>query len=119
MRIQMIIAVAGAALLAVAAPALGHSRLVRTSPAAGSTARPSLAAVTVTFGGPLRSGTVTVVGPGRKVFSKGRGGSDPRDITRLLVGLRPLKPGGYTVVWTSVAADGHGQRGTFAFRVAR
>ena len=76
--------------------------------------------MTVTFTGPLRRGTVRVVGPGSKVVSVGKGGRDPRNIKRLLVPLKgSLKAGSYKASWTIVAADGHAQKGSFSFRLKR
>ena len=76
--------------------------------------------MTVTFTGPLRRGTVRVVGPGSKVVSVGKGGRDPRNISRLLVGLKgSLKAGSYKASWTILAADGHNQKGSFQFRLKR
>ena len=40
----------------------------------------------MTFNGTLRRGTLQVTGPGSKVASVGRGGRDPRNVARLLVG---------------------------------
>ncbi len=115
------ISIVAAVLLAPGAPvALGHTEVKSTSPARGTTAKTSIARATVTFDGPIRRGTLRVVGPGGHVASVGSGGRDPRRITRLLVGLKPsLRPGSYRASWTIVAADGHHQRGSFRFRLAR
>lgn len=99
--------------------ALGHADVTSTSPKAGATARTSLSRVTVRFGDPVTTGTITVTGPSG-VVSRGRGGPDPRNPARLLVGLRtPLAPGAYKAAWTALATDGHRQRGSFPFKVRR
>ena len=109
-----------AALVIGASTALAHTKVKSTSPAKGATAKTSIDRVTVTFTGPLRRGTLRVVGPGSKVISVGTGGRDPRNIKRLLVPLkRSLKPGSYKATWTIVAADGHDQQGSFRFRLKR
>ncbi len=115
------VSVLAAAALAVAAgTALAHTKVTSTSPAKGKTAKTSIDRVTVTFSGPLRRGTVRVVGPGSKVVSVGKGGRDPRNIKRLLVPLKDsLKAGSYKASWTIVAADGHDQKGSFTFRLKR
>jgi methionine-rich copper-binding protein CopC len=41
----------------------------------------------------------------------------PDDPKRLIVGLKPLPPGSYTVKWRVVAADTHHTEGTFTFSV--
>ena len=115
------ISVLAAALLTVAAgTAFAHTKVKSTSPAKGKTAKTSIDRVTVTFTGPLRRGTLRVVGPGSKVVSVGKGGRDPRNINRLLVPLKgSLKAGAYKASWTILAADGHDQKGSFTFRLKR
>ncbi|MDP2711991.1 MAG: copper resistance protein CopC [Solirubrobacteraceae bacterium] len=102
------------------AAALAHTEVRSTSPANGKPAKTTITRTTVTFNGQLRSGTLRVVGPGSRIVSRGKGGRDPRNVRRLLVGLRGgLKPGLYRASWTIVAADGHRQRGSFRFRLRR
>jgi methionine-rich copper-binding protein CopC len=113
-------ALATAFALALATAASAHTEVTATSPASGGTARTTLARVTVTFTGAVTRGTLRVVGPGGKVASLGTGGRDPRNTSRLLVGLKgSLKPGAYRARWTAVAPDGHKQRGSFGFRLRR
>jgi methionine-rich copper-binding protein CopC len=111
---------AAALVLAGAPIARAHTQVKSTSPANGATAKTSIARVTVTFTGSLQRGTLRVVGPHGKVASIGNGARDPRNISRLLVGLkRSLKPGSYTASWRVLAADGHKQNGAFHFRLKR
>ena len=66
---------------------------------------------------PIRSGTLKVFRKGVKK-SKGSGGRDPRNITRLKASMKPgLKAGRYTARWAIEAADGHDQSGSFSFRL--
>jgi methionine-rich copper-binding protein CopC len=118
---SVVISVIAAAILAIAAAtAFAHTKVKSTSPAAGKTAKTSIDRVTVTFSGPLRRGTVRVVGPSSKVVSVGKGGRDPRNINRLLVPLKgSLKAGSYKASWTILAADGHDQKGSFTFKLKR
>jgi methionine-rich copper-binding protein CopC len=119
MRRAAITALACAAVLSgAAAMALAHSEVTATSPRAGGTASTQITKVTVTFSGPMRRGTIRVTGPGGRVVSRGRGGRDPRNVTRLTVPLRGgLKAARYTARWAAVAADGHEQRGRVTFRL--
>ena len=113
-------ALAAALTLGAAAIASAHTEVKSTSPANGVTARTTLSRVTVTFTGSLTSGTLRVAGPGGKPASLSNGGRDPRNTSRLLVGLKgSLKPGSYTASWSVVAADGHKQKGSFRFKLKR
>jgi methionine-rich copper-binding protein CopC len=105
--------------VAAAAPASAHVKVKSTKPARGGSASTSVRTATVTFNGPLQSGTLRITGPGGKV-SIGSGGRDPRNVTRLRVSLKGSKRAGrYTARWTCEAADGHDQRGSFSFRLRR
>ncbi len=100
-----------------AASALAHVQLVSSSPRSGSTVT-SPASVTMTFSGPLRSGTLKVVGPGNRKVSKGNGSRDPRNIKRVFVSLqRGLKAGTYRVSANIVAGDGHRESFAYSFKI--
>lgn len=116
MVLRAITGLACAAALTGATAAFAHSEVEATSPRAGGTASTAVTKVTVTFSGPMRTGTIRVTGPGGRVVSSGKGGRDPRNVTRLTVPLtRGLKAGRYTARWSATAADGHQQRGSFRF----
>jgi methionine-rich copper-binding protein CopC len=103
-----------------AGTAPAHTPVESTRPSSGSSASTSVTRVTVTFSGQIRRGTLKVTGPDGRVVSRGAGGVDPRNVTRLLAGLRSnLSAGRYKASWTMVAADGHNQRGSFSFRLKR
>jgi len=119
-RLRSISILATALVLGGATIASAHTEVKSTSPASGAAAKTSLTKVTVTFTGPMRRGTLRVTGPGGKVVSVGSGGRDPRNVNRLLVGLKgSLKAGSYKAGWTIVAADGHSQKGSFQFKLKR
>lgn len=119
-RLPLIPILACVLALGGAAVAAAHTEVKSTSPAAGATAKSSVTRATVTFTGTLRRGTLRVTGPGGKVVSVGKGGRDPRNVARLLVGLKPgLKAGAYKASWTIMAADGHEQTGSFRFKLKR
>ncbi len=119
-RLALISILAAVLALGGAAVAIAHTDVKSTSPAKGAVAKTSISRVTVTFDGTLRRGTLRVTGPGGTVVSKGAGGRDPRNITRLLASLKGgLKAGSYKSSWTIVAADGHRQSGSFRFRLKR
>jgi methionine-rich copper-binding protein CopC len=113
--------IVAAIFVATCAPvAFGHTEVKSTSPASGATAKTTITSVTVTFTGPIRSGTLRVTGPGGKVVSVGAGARDPRNVKRLLAGLRgSLQAGSYKASWRIAAHDGHSQRGSFRFTLRR
>ena len=116
--------IAATALLATAAlvtaVAAAHVDVSKTSPKRGGSAKTTLGSASISFDGPLRRGTLRVTGPGGKVYSIGKGGRDPRKISRLIVELKRSKPAGrYKARYTLIAADGHDQKGTFRFRLRR
>ena len=106
-----------AAIVAAAAPAAAHTRLVSSSPKAGSVAERSLSAVSARFGQQLRSGTLRVYRGSRQV-SSGTGARSRASVFSVRTTIRRrLQPGRYTARWRIKAADGHVQRGSWTFRV--
>jgi len=71
----------------------------------------------ISFNGPIRRGTIRATNSQGKVISKGRGGRDPRNASRLRVALKSVRAGTYTAAWTIVGVDGHTQSGVLSFRV--
>jgi copper resistance protein C len=122
MRRHRILAALAATLVAGAtfAPAaFAHVQLKSSSPKAKSTVR-APSSVRLTFSGPIRSGTVSVKGPGGSTANSGKGGRDPRNINRLLAPLKSgLEAGKYTVKASFVAADGHHETVSFWFKIKR
>lgn len=115
-----IAALASVLALGGAAIAAAHTEVKSTSPVDGATVRSTLSRVTVTFTGELKRGTLRVTGPGGTVASLSNGGRDPRNTSRLLVGLKgSLKPGTYAASWSAVAADGHKQKDSFRFKLRK
>lgn len=93
-----------------------HTTVSKVKPS--GSAPSSVRAVSVSFTGVIRGGSIRVFSSGGRVVSKGSGGRDPRDATRLMVPLKKgLARGSYTARWKIVAADGHAQSGSFRFRL--
>ena len=114
------LAVLVALLLAWAPSAAAHTRVDRTSPAAGDTARTPVREVRVRFSAPVAAGLtrLTLVRGGETVAEGGA--ADPESGRReyvLPLGA-PLHAGDYTVRWRTVGADGHVLEGSFGFTVA-
>lgn len=112
------LAVAALAAALLAPTASAHDSIVATNPS--GSAKTTQKRVAVLFSGPIQSGTLVVFGPAGNKVSKGTGGRDPRNVKRLVAGLKTgLAAGKYTarVSWT--AADGHRQEASFGFRLVR
>jgi methionine-rich copper-binding protein CopC len=111
-RSRLLVATAlSVALVGVAAvPADSHTYPASKTPRNGASKNSTRASIT--FKGTIRRGTLTVSGPSGRV-SLGSGGRDPRNIKRLVVGLKKSKPAGsYSLRWAIIAADGDYQTGT-------
>ena len=122
MRIRLPVAllIAFAAAGVVAAVAVAHTDVKSRSPSKGGSASTSIGRVSVTFEQQIRRGGIRVVGPGGRVVSSGSGSRDPRNVARVVVGLRgSLRAGRYRATYSIVAADGHRQRGSWRFRLRR
>lgn len=98
-----------------------HTKLVRSTPAAGETLSASPKSLALWFSEkvPLKVTTVKLTGQGGPVTL----GAPSRDDTTadapvVLTISAPLAPGKYTVAWSVAGDDGHPVKGNFAFTVA-
>jgi len=108
-----------AILVAGAGGAAAHSGVAATSPRAGAVVPSLPSTIRITF-----TGLIGGVGPVTVRDTRGRNRvvavrRNPRNASQLLVRTRGGGAGRFTVRWRIVAADGHPQSGTFAFRVRR
>jgi copper transport protein len=114
------LAVAGAASLGVAAPALGHAQLVLSSPAAGEVVPAPPDELRLTFSEPLEAGysSIDLIDEGGDVLLERAGELDAADSFTLVNPLPQLSDGVYTVLWRTLsAADGHTAQGFLIFGV--
>ncbi|MFN2567941.1 MAG: copper resistance protein CopC [Gemmatimonadaceae bacterium] len=103
------------------AAAHAHTRLRRSSPAAGETLRDAPAAVRLWFSGraELAFTRVQLTGPGGRAIGLGLVARLDSRMSAFTVPIpAALPPGTYTVAWQTAAADGHPVRGSFSFTVA-
>ena len=103
-----------------AAHAEAHAFLKTAIPAVGSTVQqaPSQVVIEFTEGVEPQFSTITVQdASGARVDAGGvqLAGGD----THLAVGLKPLQPGTYKVIWHATAVDTHKTEGTYSFTVAQ
>ncbi|MGH2452141.1 MAG: copper resistance CopC family protein [bacterium] len=109
-------------------PAWAHSKLLKASPAPGAklTAAPKVvrAWFTVSAGEELDAerSTISVWNAAGKRVDDGKGGVDLADLDRrsMIVRLKPLAAGTYTVKWKAVSdPDGAVAQGKFTFSIVK
>ncbi len=106
-------------LLFAAVPAWGHASLSASQPAGGAAVEEAPTQVTLTFTEPPDTAlsSVKVLG-GSGSFEQGGPRLADGDESTLVVDLKSLPKGSYTVSWRTVSrVDGHSSAGAFAFGV--
>jgi methionine-rich copper-binding protein CopC len=109
-----------AAVLLVSSPAIAHSLLLESSPAADATLTAPPARLTLRFNNRIekRLSRIAILDehgtPQALAIAVADGGAD-----RLTASLPPLAPGAYRVEWHVLSTDGHVVSGGFGFRLAR
>ncbi len=122
-RVLVIVSVALLTIAAWSGAARAHAKLVRTSPAPGSTVQTAPKEVRAWFSEELepRGSTLSVWDRrGTQVDSR-TGGVDLNDLDRqsMVARLKPLQPGTYTARWKAISADDLAvTQGTFQFTIA-
>jgi len=125
MRSRLRALIVGAALatlgaLAVPLVASAHALAQSSMPAGGSTVQQSPSQVSVTFGETpdVRLSTLTVLGASGQSFDAGPVHATPGDDLTLVVPVKPLPRGVYTISWRTVSSvDGHYAAGSLVFGV--
>jgi methionine-rich copper-binding protein CopC len=109
----------GAGLVLAVGQASAHAFLKGAVPAVGSTvqAAPGQVAIEFTEGVEPKFSTIAVQDAAGASVAVGDVHSVGGD-THLAVGLKPLPPGIYKVVWHATAVDTHKTEGSFTFTVA-
>ncbi|EIV91206.1 uncharacterized protein, copper resistance protein CopC-like protein [Frankia sp. QA3] len=115
--IGAVAAILPALLLALAAPAAAHSRLVATTPAANSVLPAAPGEITLTFNESV-SARYTHVAATRADGTSVASGATLVEGATVRQPLTALGDGRYTVSYQAVSEDGHPIGGTFTFTVA-
>ena len=100
--------------------AWAHARVVRSDPAPDVVLPSTPARVHLWFSEDLNGSASRIVvwDRYRHVMNRGSAQLVPGQPRQMVVGLKPLRPGSYLVLWTSVSAqDGHVMRGSYLFSV--
>ena len=97
--------------------ARAHAMLDRASPAVGSTVAAAPRAVTLTFTENIEPAfsLVRVEDASGGRVDQGKAQLGGRNVLR--VGLKPLPPGSYKVIWKVLSVDTHATQGSFSFQV--
>lgn len=120
MRQRALAAVGAALLLLLVTPelALAHARLVRANPPPDALLRTSPAQLHLWFSEDLNGTASRVIVWDRYRHPMTSGPATLVGSREMQVPLKPLHPGSYLVLWTSVSAqDGHVLRGSYLFSV--
>ncbi len=118
-RLGVLPALALALALLAPAPAAAHAPLASTTPADGEELTSPPDEVVMIFDGeldPESSGFVVTDADGTEVGT-GEVDLDVAERNEIRGAVDITDPGDYTVAWTSAAADGHPEEGTFSFSV--
>ena len=106
--------------LAGAGAALAHADLASADPAAGATVKTAPTTISITFTEevePKFSSIEVQDAKGTRVDA-GKAETAPDNAKLLSVGLKPLAPGTYKVIWHATATDdSHKTKGDYAFTV--
>jgi methionine-rich copper-binding protein CopC len=99
--------------------AQAHAMLDRASPAVGSTVGAPPRAVMLTFTENIEPAfsSVRVEDASGARVDQGKAQLAGRNVLR--VGLKPLAPGSYKVIWKVLSVDTHATQGSFSFQVGR
>ncbi len=116
----MLAMAAAIAMCALPATALGHVSLVSSTPRAGQDLDAPPTVVTLIFDGELDpfGSEFTVLDPNGNEVGSGEVDLDVADRNVLAGSVEISEPGGYTVEWTVLGADGHEITGAFTFAYA-
>lgn len=109
-------------LVTTAGTVSAHALLLRATPAADTVLRSSPASVHLWFSEDLNGSAsgIVVWDHDRHVMTRGNAVPVPGQSRQMEIALKPLPPGAYLVLWTSVSAqDGHVLRGSYLFYVKR
>ena len=113
-------ALSAVVLLFAGSTAWAHAHLRTAAPAPDSTVQAAPDAVTIDFteGVEPQFCSIEVQDAAGHRVDKGAAATAPSDNKRLSVGVQPLQPGTYKVIWHATAVDTHKTDGTFQFTVA-
>lgn len=99
-----------------------HLALSKTEPAVNDTVASSPKVIKLWFTQEVKASVTSlrVVGPAKQVVPTGAITIDTAPKSPAIAEIQePLKPGKYSVEWKTLAADGHPNKGSFAFTIGK
>ncbi len=120
LAILSVMCIALGPLLILANVATAHANYVRSVPEAGASLPTSPRTVQVWFSEPVdpAASSLSVHDASGATVDEGDSRVAPDDTASLIITLKPLTPGTYTVIWQTLSAvDGHMAKGSFPFTV--
>lgn len=104
--------------LLTAAPALAHTTLIKSTPAAGAVLPAAPTTVSLTFGEAvtLPANPLQITGPGGAAWTVGKATIDDATLTFPVTATGPA--GAYTMAWQVISDDGDTLKGTVAFTLS-
>jgi methionine-rich copper-binding protein CopC len=109
-----------AAAIVLPVSALAHAHLKSATPAPDSVVTVAPAEVTIDFTEALepRFSSIQVKDSSGAVVDQGDVHVSPDDPKKLIVSLKPLTSGAFSVVWHATATDTHQTNGSYSFKVS-
>jgi copper resistance protein C len=98
---------------------LAHAKIVRTSPEQGSVAPEGVGKVEVWYDAGIRNefAALAVINAAGDRVDKHDAAIDSFDQSHVSCSVEALKPGGYTVRYRAISADGHQVSGAWVFQI--
>jgi methionine-rich copper-binding protein CopC len=118
-RVATLVVLASLAVALLPGLAAAHAELVTPTPADKATVTQPVAEVSGIYSEPMKSDGASIIVKNATGATVAQGTVDPANNLRMMaIPAAPLGSGAYSVDWTSVAVDGHVERGTWTFTVA-
>jgi methionine-rich copper-binding protein CopC len=97
--------------------AFAHAHLTGATPPVGSTVGMAPMEIAITYSERLepRFSTIEVQDASGARVDMGNVHTETGDDKRLVVGLKPLQPGSYKVIWHATSTDTHKTEGSYSF----
>jgi methionine-rich copper-binding protein CopC len=120
MRSTLFMATVSLISLISAGQAFAHAHLATATPQPNGTVQSAPSQVSIEYTEELepKLSAIKVEDASGTEVDAGNSQVDAKDTKHMIVGLKPLQPGTYKVIWNATATDTHKTSGTYTFKVA-